>query len=141
MTTKDNMLDFSPSTSNFRQLNVERSIFKSASNLTMSSSYDNNITQLIPAENIDEDNNPIRKFANIAGFSNSTIIELRNLLGGLVENPREALQILADRLNLLIPCERARLLLLDKTQDNLIDPATGSVFRMQGLAKKCFESC
>lgn len=77
MTTKEALIDFSPSTSNFRQLNVERSIFKSSSNLTVSNSYDNNITQLIPTENINEDNNPIRKLANLTAFSNNRIVELK----------------------------------------------------------------
>ncbi|CAG9320099.1 unnamed protein product [Blepharisma stoltei] len=65
--------------------------------------------------------------------------ELKQILSDIKHNPEASLTILARRLRQIIPCQNARLLLMDQTEQHLVDVISGSLMKPSGLLNQCLQ--
>ena len=84
-----------------------------------------------------------QKLSNI--FSLSTIAtpkfnELKNLLTEIRSKPNDALKTLAKRLRTIVPCESAKVLVMDNHEQHLIDVTNNKRAKPSGLINICLNS-
>ena len=77
---------------------------------------------------------------SIAGITVSKIGELKLLFTDIKNKPETALNILAKRLRQLVPCQLAKLYIMDQHEQHLVDILTSNVAKPSGLISLCMQS-
>lgn len=82
----------------------------------------------------------ISNLFSLADLSMNRFQDLKLFLREIKNNPQDSLRTLSIRMNKLIPCERAKLLIADDKNEHLIDFATSTLYTHRGLVKKSLDN-
>lgn len=111
--------------------------FRRANSRVSSRSKNQNFTNL----SADDSNMPMSMnyLCSLASIPQNRTFELKGLLADIKNNGDATLNLLARRLRQIIPCQNARLLLMDQTEQHLVDVASGSLMKPSGLINQCLQ--